>query len=115
MYLRLYKKYSVPGITNKKLDQQKVGPLEIQNRIERLTYRLKLPSHFFIHFVISVAYLESTPKGPDLYNRLKSDHPPAVFVEGDTDKWKSYNIKKLIKKRVHRYNQNKPIIKYLVY
>jgi len=35
-------------------------------------------------------------------------------VEGDTDEWKFYNIKKLIKKRVRRYGRDKPIIEYLV-
>ena len=36
----------------------------------------------------------------DSYNRLRPDHPDSVFVDGDTEFLKSFEISKIIDKRV---------------
>ena len=38
----------------------------------------------------------------DLFERLRPDHPPSVFVEGDIDTLKSYEVERLLNKRTMR-------------
>lgn len=100
--LRLYKGYSISssaGIT-KKLTQQYVGPFRIKERVERLAYKLEIPDDWRIHPVFLVAQLELAPKPFDnLFWRSNSHHPPTVFVDGDTDNLKSFEIDRLVNKR----------------
>src|SRR5437762_7433539 len=96
--LRLHKGYSILIVTNKKLAQQYAGPFKVLERIGRLAYRLKLPPHWKVHPVISIAHLESYRT--DMFNCPRPSHPDAVYVEGDTDEYRSYVIEKLIDKSV---------------
>lgn len=43
---------------SKKLDWKRLGPFQIEKKISNLAYQLRLPRHFQIHPVISVARLE---------------------------------------------------------
>lgn len=38
----------------------------------------------------------------DLYRRERPEEPPSVYVEGDTEDFKSYEIEKLLNKRIVR-------------
>ncbi len=100
--LKLYKSYLIPssiGVT-KKLTQQYVGPFQIIKKVGRLVYRLDIPSDWRIHPVFSVAQLEPTPNpAKDLFQRPRPQQPPSVFVEGNTDKHKSFEIDRLLNKR----------------
>ena len=71
----------------------------------------ELPPHWKVHPVISIAHLE--PYRADVFNRPRPSHPDAVYVEGDTDEYRSYVIEKLIDKSVQIICR-KPQIKYLV-
>ena len=62
---------------------------------------------------MSVAQLEPASTEPDPYERPQPDHPDTVIVDGDTDNWKSYEIERLIDKRLRKYGR-KTIIEYLV-
>jgi len=104
-HIKLHKGYEIPTtrMLGRKLSQQFAGPFRITERIGRLAYRLETPSHWRIHPVFSIAQLEPAPNpGSDPCNRLRPNHPPQVYVEGDTEFWKFYEIKRLLDKRVMR-------------
>lgn len=82
------------------MQQQFVGPLHVKRRIGQLAYEIDIPPNWKIHPVISVAHLEPTSsQQQDPYNRPRPDHPNAVYVEGDTEDYKSYNVEALLGKR----------------
>ena len=103
--LRLHKGYSIPStmkITTK-LAQQYVGPFRIVERVGRLAYRLEIPGHWRIHPVFTIAQLEPSPApNEDPFDRPRPDQPDSVYVEGDTDTMKSFEIDRLLDKRVMR-------------
>lgn len=49
--------------------------------------------------------LEPVPAGDDPYQRPGPDHPDAIDTEGDTEEFRSYEVKKLIAKRQRKYNR----------
>lgn len=84
-FLNLHHGYTIPGLSNRKLAQQRVGPFKIIDKVGRLAYRLQLPPLMRIHPVVSVAQLEpaATTKGPDPYGRKVNKEPPPVTNEDD--------------------------------
>ena len=85
-FLRLHNGYSIPGLSNRKLSQQRVGPFKVLAKVGRLAYRLQLPPVMKIHPVISVAQLEpstATVTDSDPYKRSINIEPPPVFNEED--------------------------------
>ena len=73
-----------------------------------------LPPHWKIHPVISISQLEPAPEGADPYNRPRPDHPGSIHVDGDTDEWVSYEIEKLVGKRMRKLGRGPLIKEYLV-
>ncbi len=104
-FLRLHKGYNLPGPSNKKLSQQRCGPFTIKRRVGRLTYELDLPARWKIHPVISVTPLE--PASDDSVKRVRPSHPDSVFVEGDMETEKSYEVEKILAKRTRQYGHSK--------
>ena len=101
--IRLHHGYNVPAtvLTGRKYGLQYVGPFRVLARIGRLAYHLEVPNDWRIHPVFSIAQLEPVPNPKsDPYHRERPDEPPSIFVEGDTDEYKSYEIDRLINKRV---------------
>ena len=93
--LCLHRGYKIPGLENKKIGQQFVGPFRVIERIGKLAYRLDLPGNMKIHNVISIAHLEpATNPTEDPYGRHRQE-PPAVVVDGQ-DEWE---IERIIRKR----------------
>ena len=114
--LRLHKGYSIPFSVRvtKKLTQQYVGPFRIVKKVGRLAYKLDIPSDWRIHPVFSVAQLEPAPDpAKDPFQRLRPQHPPSVFVEGDTDRHKSFEIDRFLNKRTIRKGRGLAV-EYLV-
>jgi len=112
--LRLHRGYSIPAITNKKLGQQYVGPFRIIDRIGQLAYKLDIPPHWRVHPVFTVAQLEPCPSPKnDPFNRPRPEEPPTVFVEGDTESWKSFELKRLLNRRITRQGRGQPTTQYL--
>ena len=108
IYLKLYKGYKIPviAITDRKLGDQRVGPLKIIKRIRRLVYRLLLPDHWRIHNMVIVAQLEpATPPNTNPYKKERPTKPPALDIE-DTQ----YKVDRLLSKRLYR----KKTTQYLV-
>lgn len=65
-----------------------------------LTYKLDISSNWQIHPVFSMAQLElAPPSAKDLFKRLFPSNPPLVFVKGNTDRLKSFEIERLLNKR----------------
>ena len=96
--LRLHRRYNIPSATNRKLDQQYAGPFKVLEKVGRLAYRLKIPDHWKIHNVFSIAQLEPAPApGSDPYNRPIPDEPGPVEAETD-----AYEVERILDKRVIR-------------
>jgi hypothetical protein len=85
----------------------------VKKRIGRLAYLLELPSHWRIHPVISVAQREPCPSSPDPYDCPRPDHPNAIETEGDTPQWKSYEVERIVDKRMRTYGSKK-VAQYLL-
>ena len=71
--MKLHKGYHLLGLENAKLSNQRVGPFIILERIGELAYKLDLPDIWKVYPVMSVAMLESAPKGEDPYNRHREE------------------------------------------
>lgn len=94
-YLRLHKGYNIPASSSKTLHQQYVGPFKVVARVGSNAYKLDIPAHWRVYPVFSIQQLEAAPRGSDPFNRPQLDHPDTVFVEGDTEFAKSYELEKL--------------------
>lgn len=114
--LRLHKGYSIPSSLGdiKKLTQQFVGPFRVLERVGRLAYKLDVPQDWRIYPVFSIAQLEPAPSpAEDPFGHLRPEHPPPVFVEGDTDAVKSFEIDRLLNKRTVKKGRGHAV-EYLV-
>ena len=60
--------------------------------------------------MVSVIYLEPREDDPNPYKRPRPEHPLVVFVDGDTEYNKSFEIKKIMDKRTTPSGR----VKYLV-
>ena len=85
IFLRLHYGYSISGLTNRKLSQQRIGPFKILAKVGQLAYKLELPPIMRIHPVISIAQLEpaATTAGPDPYKRSINSEPLSVRTEDE--------------------------------
>lgn len=111
IYLRLHQGYTIPGLANKKLSQQRVGPFRVIEAIDKgmQAWRLDLPPMMRIHPIISIAQLEPATPGDDPYDRIVTADPPPVTNAHEDSASPSYEIERLLDKRITR---NKPY--YLV-
>ncbi|SLM34971.1 transposon tf2-1 polyprotein [Lasallia pustulata] len=113
VFIKLHKGYTLPSVTNRKLSNQRAGPLKIVKKIGLLAYRLDIPVNWKIHPVISVAQLEPAPKGNDPYEREdRPSDPPAV--EEFNSEWHDYEVEKLVGRRDRKLGKGKKITEYLV-
>lgn len=116
VYLKLHHGYRIPGLVNRKLSQQRVGPFKILQKVGNLAYRLELPPTVKIHPVVSVAQLEPLPPKPDPYNRARPDagNPPAV--ENEDSEAPSFEIERLLDRRIAgRGNKLEYLVKWKGY
>ena len=96
--LKLHKGYNIPSAAflGRKLGQQYAGPFRILEKIGNLAYRLKLPSHWQIHPVLTIAQLEPCPDPTtDPFERPRPSRQEPIFVDGDTDAVKSFEVEKI--------------------
>ena len=113
--LRLHRGYILPVITNEKLQQQFVGPLRIKRGIGPLAYELDIPPTWKIHPVVSIAHLEpASTQADDPYNRTRPNHPGSVYVEGDTETYKSYELQAILGHRTMKDRASKQKNQYLI-
>ena len=109
VYLRMHYKYFISLFKNMtaKWSQRRIKSFKIIKKIDNLTYRFQLSAHWKIHFVVSVQQLESTSNEFDSYNRISYDNSFSIFVERDNENEKSYEIEKLINKRIIKKDREK--------
>ena len=114
-YLRMHHGYFIPLPKNMtvKWFQRRIEPFRIVKRIGRLAYKLELLAHWKIHSVVSIQQLESTSHDKDPYDRQSYDNSSSVYVEGDSESDESYEIEKLINKRIIRKGRDQST-QYLV-
>ena len=94
---------------------QYVEPFCIVEKIGCLAYRLDIPLDWRIYLVFFVTQLEPvSPPSEDLFARLFPSNPPLVFVKGNTDKLKSFEIEKLLNKHQVKKGRGRAI-EYLVH
>lgn len=114
--LRFYKNYSIPSLTGviKKLTQQYVGPFQINKRVRFLVYRLKIRDDQRIYPVFLITQLELASKpSNNLFWHSHLYHLLAMFVDVDTNSFKSFEINRLLNKQTIK--QDKCLtIEYLV-
>lgn len=107
--LRLHKGYSIPSAPNRKLDQQYVGPFQV-------TEKVGLPKEWRIHPVFSIAQLEPCPPpDSDPFARPRPYNPDSVYVEGDTDLVKSFEVERLISKRQTKRRRPEYLVRWKGY
>ena len=96
--LLLYKKYSIPSIVGvtKKLTQQYIGPFYIVEKVGCLVYKLDISPNWRIYLVFSMAQLELvSPPIEDSFVRLFLSNPLFIFIEGNINNLKSFEIKRV--------------------
>ena len=104
VYLRLHKSYEIAN-QHKKLDNQRCESFLVKRRVDRFAYELNISLRWRIHFVVSVAQFESTSFLQNSYNRSRSDHFNSVYVEDDTETKKSYEVERIIDKRIKKFDR----------
>ena len=112
-YLKLHKKYKLLKVINSKFSNQRCESFLIKRRVNRLTYELKLSSKWKIHSIISMTQLESVEKKNDSYDKKRSHYFDSIKIENDTDFEKTYEIKKIVDKKIKTYEKIS-IIQYLI-
>ena len=116
VYLHLYTGYNIPANFNKtrKLGQHYTGPFKILARVGRLAYCLELPSHWNIHNIINIAFLEPALKGDDPWERTQPP-PDTVHDKHYPDDEDRYDIEKILMKRTRRLGRARRLYtEYLV-
>ena len=117
--LRLHKDYQILSsiMLSFKLSQQYVNFFEIIEKIENLTYRLKISKHWKIWPVISIAQLEFfSTLSDDSFNRTKAFLSFVIMKEEFSDDTvRSYEIEKMLAKRINRRRNVEYLIRWLDY
>lgn len=104
MYLKLHYDYFIFELSNRKFSHQRVDFLKIKQRVETLTYELKLSSTMRIHLVVFVTQLESTSDF-DSYDRSIFNYSLSVQAdENSTQNSSKYEIERLLEKKMIRNN-----------
>ena len=118
VYIQLHKKYDIStiAILKFKYNQQYAKSFRILKKVDRLVYRLKLSTHWRIHFVFFVAQLKLCLDSiVDFFNRSRSNHSNFVFVEKNIEKIKFYEIEKLLNKRQTKRRESKYLMRWRDY
>ena len=104
-FFRFHKKYKIFSQKNRKLSNQRCEFFLIKRQIERLFYELNLSSTWKIYFVISIVQLKSAIFTKYSYNRSRFNHFEFVLIEEDIETEKSYEIERIIVKRIRKYDR----------
>lgn len=114
--LRLHKGYFIPssaGIT-KKLTQQYVGPFRVLEKVGQLAYKLDVPPDWKIYPVFLVAQLKpAPPPANDPFHCPRSHMSLTMFVDGDTDTAKSFEVNRLLNKQTVKKSKDH-VVEYLI-
>jgi len=114
IFLRLHRKYHLSSYFSWKLSQQYCKSFQVQQKVNKLVYKLKLSAYWWIHSIILIAQLKLIFKEADSYDWSHLSHSDSVLIEDDMKKWSSYEIKKLVDKCFQQYERDSLIKKYLI-
>src|SRR5437667_2222880 len=106
--------YVLPTTIKPKLAQQRAGPFEIIKVVGKNAYKLKLPVTWKIWPVISVIYLDPTPRDEDPFERTAPPPPPMIkAIDNPEAEWE---VEAVVKKRVlrRRGRNTSPKTQYLI-
>jgi hypothetical protein len=106
VFLRLHKEYNISftKIIERKFFQQYTESFRVLEKIENLAYRLDFSRHWKIHsmiFVIQIEQVSDSTKNSFL--RSRSEKFELVHMKEDIDNVKSYEIERLINKKIIIY------------
>ena len=106
--LKLHKNYNISStkIFEKKLSQQYVESFKIIEKIDNLIFRLTISKHWKIHSIIFIAQLKLF----ESFFAINS-FSFSVFMKEDTDSIKSFEIKKIISKKLIKRRDIKYFVK----
>ena len=102
IYLKLHQEYTIPGLANKKLFNQRVELFKIIEAMNKFkqTFRLKLSSVMKIHPMIFIVQLKSITSSSDSYDRNFVFDSSIVLNEHANIDALFYEIERLIDKRI---------------
>ena len=110
--LKLHKNYNISStkILKKKLSQQYVESFKITEKIDNLIFRLTISEHWKIHSVISITQLKFFES-----SFATDSSSSSIFMKEDTDSIKSFEIKKIISKKLTKKRDIKYLVRWLKY
>ena len=85
----------------------------IKRRVKRLIYEFDLSIHWRIHSMISITQLKSLFNEENFYNRSRFNYSKTMKVKNDTKNWKFYIMKRIIDKRLRKFERT-TITQYLI-
>ena len=97
IYFRLHKGYSQSDITNRKFSKQRIGPIKMLKKVEKLTYELDISHIWKIHSVMSIIHIESASEKKDSYERISNELGPVKITK--KNEFDSYEVEKIIIKK----------------
>jgi RNase H-like domain found in reverse transcriptase/Chromo (CHRromatin Organisation MOdifier) domain/Integrase zinc binding domain len=103
--------YVLPATFKPKLAQQRAGPFEITKAVGKNAYKLKLPVTWRIWPVVSVVYLDPTPRGEYPFKRTAPPPPPVIRAADDPEA--EWEVEAVVKKRVSKRGRSTKV-QYLV-
>ena len=118
VYLRLHQNYKLSDSHNRKMFNQRCELFIVKRRAERLAYELNLSIHWRVYSVIFVTQLKSCFSEKNFYRRSRSNYSDSVKIEDDTKNWRFYTMKKIIDKRLRKFERTtvtQYMIKWLKY
>ena len=91
---------------------QKCESFIVKRRVDRLAYELKLFVHWRIYSIISVTQLKFY-FDENFYHKFKSNYSNFVKIEKNTNDWRFYVIKKILDKRIKKFERIS-VIQYMI-
>ena len=112
VYLRLHQKYQLSNRSNKKIFNQRCEFFIVKRRVDRLTYELKLSTHWRVYSMIFITQLKFFFE-KNSYNRFKFDYSNVVEMKKNTNDWRFYVMKRILNKRIWKFERI-TIIQYII-
>ena len=113
-YLKLNHEYQLSSKSNRKIFSQRCDLFLVKRRVDRLAYELELSNNWNIHLVVSIAQLKSHFVIANPYNRSRSNHFETIEMKGDTSRWRSWEVERIVDKRIRKYD-NKNVTQYQIH
>ena len=84
----------------------------VKRRVDRLTYKLKLSTHWRVYSIIFITQLNFFFE-KNSYNRFKFDYSNVVEMKKNTNDWRFYVMKRILNKRIRKFERI-IVIQYII-